>query len=101
MRVSHPLASLDRYVYRTYMKKRITIYLDEDIVDAFKERAEETGAGYQTMINETLKESLERERGLPRKRSLAEFLLDIPKTDTDDELFPRVDDDDTDRDVFD
>ncbi|MCA1799674.1 MAG: BrnA antitoxin family protein [Xanthomonadaceae bacterium] len=83
------------------MKKRITIYLDEDVLDAFKTRAEESGAGYQTMINDALQDSLERERREPKKRSLAEFLLDIPKSDTDEDLFPRIDDDATDRDVFD
>ena len=88
-------------MYDVHMKKRITIYLDEEVVDAFKARAAETGAGYQTMINESLKESLGREAKAPRKRSLAEFLLTIPKTDTDEDLFPRVDDDAANRDVLD
>ncbi len=36
-------------------KTRITIYLDNDIVDAFRTRAEKKGTGYQTMINDVLK----------------------------------------------
>ena len=36
-------------------KTRITIYLDNDIVEAFRTRAEKNGTGYQTMINGVLK----------------------------------------------
>ena len=87
-------------MYDVHMKKRITIYLDEEVLDAFKLRAEETGAGYQTMINESLKESLEREAKSPRKRSLAEALLAIPTSDDDYDPFKREDDFPND-DVFD
>jgi metal-responsive CopG/Arc/MetJ family transcriptional regulator len=39
-------------------KTRITIYLDDDILEQFRSRAEEAGTGYQTLINEALKEYL-------------------------------------------
>lgn len=39
-------------------KTRITIYLDDDILQAFRERAEAAGRGYQTMINDALREHL-------------------------------------------
>ncbi len=39
-------------------KTRITIYLDDDILEEFRERADATGRGYQTMINEALREHL-------------------------------------------
>jgi uncharacterized protein (DUF4415 family) len=39
-------------------KTRITIFLDDDILAAFRERATQTGKGYQTLINETLRASL-------------------------------------------
>ena len=39
-------------------KTRITIYLDDDIIAAYREKAEESGRGYQTLINETLRKSL-------------------------------------------
>ncbi|MEQ1635202.1 MAG: BrnA antitoxin family protein [Methylococcales bacterium] len=39
-------------------KTRITIFLDDDILNAFRERATQTGKGYQTLINETLRTSL-------------------------------------------
>ena len=35
-------------------KTRITMYLDHEIVRQFKQRAEKTGKGYQTLINEAL-----------------------------------------------
>lgn len=36
-------------------KTRITIYLDDDVLVAFRERAGREGKGYQTLINETLR----------------------------------------------
>lgn len=39
-------------------KTRITIYLDDEILASFRERAEASGTGYQTMINEALKAHL-------------------------------------------
>jgi uncharacterized protein (DUF4415 family) len=41
-------------------KTRITIYLDNDILDEFRNRATEAGSGYQTMINDALKKYLEK-----------------------------------------
>ncbi|MGD7034053.1 BrnA antitoxin family protein [Methylotuvimicrobium buryatense] len=39
-------------------KNRITMFLDDDILAVFRERAAQTGKGYQTLINETLRISL-------------------------------------------
>ena len=39
-------------------KTRITIYLDDEILESFRERAESAGLGYQTLINEALKAHL-------------------------------------------
>ena len=39
-------------------KTRITIYLDTDIIEAFRERSDAAGYGYQTMINDALREYL-------------------------------------------
>ena len=39
-------------------KTRITILLDDDILEKFRERADNAGRGYQTMINEALREYL-------------------------------------------
>ena len=45
-------------------KTRITIMLDNDVIEAFRERAELQGMGYQTAINQALRESLEGEEPL-------------------------------------
>ena len=43
-------------VMPTAGKTRITIYLDDEIVHRFKALSEKTGKGYQTLINEALKQ---------------------------------------------
>jgi len=42
-------------VIRQRGKTRITIHLDDEVLDAFRERADQAGRGYQTMINEALR----------------------------------------------
>ncbi len=39
-------------------KKRITIMLDDDVIEAFREKAEARGTGYQTAINQALRDVL-------------------------------------------
>ncbi|MGK7954651.1 MAG: BrnA antitoxin family protein [Crocosphaera sp.] len=39
-------------------KTRITIYLDDEILANFREKAEKRGIGYQTLINEVLKQHI-------------------------------------------
>jgi uncharacterized protein (DUF4415 family) len=39
-------------------KTRITIYLDDAVVERFKSLSEKSGKGYQTLINEALRASL-------------------------------------------
>ncbi|MFN9176321.1 MAG: BrnA antitoxin family protein [Synechocystis sp.] len=61
-------------------KTRITIYIDDDILEDFKERAEAQGIGYQTLINETLKTHLKQPAPQPLteqdlRRILREELL--------------------------
>lgn len=83
------------------MKKRITIYLDSEVLDAFKSRAEEAGAGYQTMINDALRRFLAQQDQMPKRRSLAEVLLSMPEVSGHDDLFERSNDSGRDLDVFD
>jgi len=45
-------------VLKTRGKTRITIHLDDDVIDAFRIRAEDVGRGYQTLINDALREYL-------------------------------------------
>jgi len=42
-------------VIPTTGKTRITIYLDDEVLERFKAQSEKTGKGYQTLINEALK----------------------------------------------
>jgi uncharacterized protein (DUF4415 family) len=46
-------------------KTRITIYLDDEVLDEFRSRAERTGTGYQTLINAALRVRLAAQDGLP------------------------------------
>ena len=39
-------------------KTRITIYLDDVVIDRFKALSEKTGKGYQTLINDALRAHL-------------------------------------------
>lgn len=41
-------------------KSRITIYIDTNVVEEFRARADKAGYGYQTMINEALRQYLEK-----------------------------------------
>ena len=45
-------------VIPTKGKTRITMYIDNDVLDDFRERADKAGYGYQTTINEALREYL-------------------------------------------
>lgn len=39
-------------------KTRITIYIDDDVLEEFRDRADQAGSGYQTMMNLALREYL-------------------------------------------
>lgn len=41
-------------------KSRITIFLDDEVLEAFRARADDSGRGYQTLINEALREYLDK-----------------------------------------
>ena len=55
-------------------KTRITIYLDDAVLDEFRQRADSLGRGYQTMINEALKEHLGKSRQPIDARTLRRIL---------------------------
>jgi uncharacterized protein (DUF4415 family) len=40
-------------------KTRITIMLDDDVIEFFRSRAEAQGSGYQTMINAALRAAID------------------------------------------
>ena len=45
-------------VIKTRGKTRITIHLDDDVINAFRAKAEQEGRGYQTLINAALRQHL-------------------------------------------
>jgi uncharacterized protein (DUF4415 family) len=55
-------------------KTRITIMLDDDVIKAFRERAEARGIGYQTAINEALRAAAGAEDALVTLKALREVL---------------------------
>ena len=64
-------------------KTRITIYIDDAILEEFRARAEEAGTGYQTMINDALKEYLNKSIEPPLTETILRRVLqeEMPKWD--------------------
>ncbi len=62
-------------------KTRITIYIDDNILEKFRSRAEQAGTGYQTMINDALKEYLSKGSEKPVTESTLRRILqeEFPK----------------------
>lgn len=60
-------------------KSRITIYLDTNVLDRFKEMAKEEHVGYQTLINSALKNMVNTEKIGAERQSLKKALLEDKK----------------------
>ena len=45
-------------VAKTKGKTRITIYLDDDVIQSFREKGDHLGRGYQTLINDALRDNM-------------------------------------------
>ena len=59
MEKSHDFANAKRGpVIAATGKTRITIHLDNDVLEAFRQRASAEGKGYQTLINDTLRQAI-------------------------------------------
>ncbi len=59
MRTEYDFSKAERgAVLPTPGKTRITIYIDNAVLDEFRARAEQAGTGYQTMMNDALKDYL-------------------------------------------
>lgn len=52
-RAKRPNAAIEKSLHES--KRRITIYLDADVIEHFKRSGEQTKEGYQTLINRTLR----------------------------------------------
>ena len=61
-------------VIATKGKTRITIYLDDDLLKEFRDRADSSGSGYQTLINQALREYLGKSRQPIDARTLRRIL---------------------------
>ena len=63
--------------YADKLKKQITIRLDDEVVNYFKNMAEETGMSYQNIINYYLKDCVKEKRHLevtfPKQESAPPF----------------------------
>ena len=58
-------------------KTRISIFIDNAVLDAFRSKAESAGVGYQTMMNDALKQFLS-ESGRPiTETSLRQILKEV------------------------
>ncbi len=55
-------------------KTRITIWLDNKVLDEFRDRSEKAGYGYQTMINDALKLHLAKDNQLVDQKTLRKIL---------------------------
>jgi len=54
-------------------KRRITMYVDDSVIERFKAQADKSGKGYQTLINEALRAHL----GLSQQPLTAEAVRKI------------------------
>lgn len=55
-------------------KTRITIYLDDDVIDAYREKGDKLGRGYQTLINDALRETLGQDQPAVDAKTLRRIL---------------------------
>ncbi|MDD3239381.1 MAG: BrnA antitoxin family protein [Lachnospira sp.] len=51
MKKEYDFSNAKKNPYAKKMKKQITINIDIDIIDYFKDQSEDTGIPYQTLIN--------------------------------------------------
>ncbi len=66
MKKEYDLATMKsrRNPYAAKLKKQVTIRMGTDIIDYFRELAEESGIPYQTLINLYLRDCVEHKRKL-------------------------------------
>ena len=61
-------------------KTRISIYIDNDVLEEFHQRSDESGKGYQTMMNDALREYLEKSPHPVDESALRRILREELKT---------------------
>ncbi len=55
-------------------KTRITIYLDDDVIDTYRKKGDKLGRGYQTLINDSLRETLGQDKPAVDDKTLRRIL---------------------------
>ena len=60
-------------------KTRITIWLDDDVIETFRTKAEAQGTGYQTMINAALRAAITPESAPVTEARLRKILREVLK----------------------
>ena len=69
-------------VIKETRKTRVTMYLDNDVLEEFRSRAEVQGKGYQTLINETLRDAIESDSPIDAKTLRKILREELRKTGT-------------------
>lgn len=64
MRADYDFSNGIKNPYADKLKKQITIRLDDEVINYFKNMAEETGMPYQNIINYYLKDCVKEKRHL-------------------------------------
>lgn len=64
MRDEYDFSSSRKNPYAKHLKKQITIRIDEDTIEYFKQMAEDKGIPYQSLINLYLRDCAETHREL-------------------------------------
>ena len=64
MKAEYDFSSSRKNPYASQLKKQITIRLDEDSIDYFKELSEDLGIPYQSLINLYLRDCASSQRKL-------------------------------------
>ena len=67
MRKDYDFKKAKRNPYARKLKRQVTIRLDEETIHYFKRLSEETGVGYQTLINLDLRDCATQKRKLAMK----------------------------------
>jgi hypothetical protein len=83
MRAEYDFSKSKRNSYiPTKGKTRITIFIDDAILDEFRSRAEKAGNGYQTMMNDALRAYLVDTDSQPLTEALLRRVIreELPKT---------------------
>jgi hypothetical protein len=75
-------------VLSTAGKTRITIMLDTALIEAFRERAQQAGTGYQTEINRALREFLAARASAVTLEGLTDMVRKVVREEIHAELHP-------------